>query len=452
MDIQKRFTPQDKSRVRLEITIGQKEVSDFYRGMLQKYAKTIQIPGFRKGKVPENILEQKYGDALKHDAEGDLINDAIERAVENADKYEKPLPYSQAELDGEPVFDPEKDFSFAVVYDVFPKADLKKLEGFEIEVPDAAVEDGDVNKELEAIRERNALVTDKDDGAPAENGDIATITYCEIDGEGKEIENSRRDGFVLTIGKSFDAYKLDDAVIGMKKGETRDVEKAYPENYEFQALAGQTKKFKITLDALKKNELPALDDELAQDVSEKYKTLEDLKTDIRKNLQLAMENRISTIRTNALLEKIVEANDFPLPESMVNVELEARWRGLADRFRTDTSKLEKLMAATGSTKSATFDSWRPEAEKLLKSRVVVETLIQDRNITVSPEDVDAEINKIAEKSGVPVEEVKKHYADTRAKEYLIDDMKEQRLYGQLLEKCSVKKGEKTSLEELLGDK
>lgn len=452
MDIKKQFTPQDKSRVRLEITIGQQDVSDFYHGILQKYAKTIQIPGFRKGKVPEKILEQKYGDAIKHDAEGDLINEAIEKAVETADKYEKPLAYSQAELDGTPVFEPGKDFSFAVVYDVFPKVEFKKLEGFEIEVPEASVKDEDMNRELEAIRERNGLVTDKEDGAPAENNDIATITYFETDDGENEIENSRRDGFVLTIGKSLDAYKLDEAVIGMKKGETKVVEKTYPEDYEFQGLAGQTKKFKITLDALKKNELPALDDELAQDVSEKYKTLDDLKADIRRNLQLTLENKISMMKTNSLLEKIIEANDFDLPESMVNVEMEARWRNLADRFRTDTSKLEKLMAATGSDKNTTFSNWRPETEKLLKSRVIVETLIQDRDISVTPEDVDAEIKKIAEKAGVSEEEAKKHYADPRSKEYLIDDIKEQRLYDQLLEKCTVKKGKEMSLEELLGDK
>ena len=135
---------------------------------------------------------------------------------------------------------------------------------------------------------------------------------------------------------------------------------------------------------------------------------------------------------------------------MVNVELEARWRTLADRFRTTPDKLEKLMAATGSDKAATFASWRPDTEKLLKSRVVVEMLIEARNITVTPEDADGEMAKIAEKAGVDPEEVKKHYADPRAKEYLIDDIKEQRLYDQLLEKCTVKKGKKQTYEEFFG--
>lgn len=450
MNVEKQFAPLEKSRMRLEIKISQADVSDFYQNVLRKYAASIQIPGFRKGKVPLNILEQKYGEAIRKDAEGDLINETIEEAVKDADKYERPLAYTQAELEGTPEFDPGKDFVFAVTYDVFPKANLKTLEGFTIEVPDVSVEDADINRELEAVRERNALVTDKEEGAAAETGDIATLRYCELDADGKETENTAREGFVFTIGKDSDPYGLSGIVTGMKKGETKETEKTYPEDYEYKIMAGKTIRLRVTVEALKKNELPALDDELAQDVSEKYKTLEDLKNDIRRNLELSLEDRITVQRNNALLESIVQANDFELPESMVNVELEARWRTLADRFRTTPDKLEKLMAATGSDKAATFASWRPDTEKLLKSRVVVEMLIEARNITVTPEDADGEMAKIAEKAGVDPEEVKKHYADPRAKEYLIDDIKEQRLYDQLLEKCTVKKGKKQTYEEFFG--
>lgn len=182
-------------------------------------------------------------------------------------------------------------------------------------------------------------------------------------------------------------------------------------------------------------------------MSEKYKTLDDLKADIKKNMETALENKFKEIKSQALLEKLVEANPFELPQSMVGAELESRWQMLAQRFKTDVDQLEKLIVSSGQNKADMLESWKPEAEKLLKSRVIVELLLKDKEITITPEDIDAEFTKIAENAGVSIDEVKKHYADPRKKEYLIDDIKEQRLYGELLEKCTLTKGAKTAFAE-----
>ncbi len=452
MDFEKKFTPLEKSRMRLDVKVAQKDAAEFYQDILQKYAKTLLVPGFRKGKVPLNVLENKYGPDLRQEAKSGLVNQVMEKVVEQADRYEAPLVYSQPVLDGSPEFNPEKDFSFAVEYDVFPKTDLKNLEGFEIEVPDVSVDEEDIQKELETVRKRNALIIDKEDDACAESGDIATLTYAEIDEDGNEVEDRKWESRIITLGEDSDIYGIDEVVLGMKKGETKETEKAFPDDYKYNLLAGKTIKLKVTVDALKKAELPALDDELAQDVSEKYKTLDDLKNDIRKSMELSLEDRLTSTRNSALIEKIIEANDFELPESMIGTELEARWQNLAIRFNANSSNLEKIMAGTDLNKPKLFADWRPSAEKQLKSRIVVETLIEQMGIDAAEEDAEKEMEKIAEKSGVSIDEVKKHYADSREKEYLIDDIKEQRLYDRLLEKCSVKKGKKQTLDEFFSGK
>jgi trigger factor len=448
MNLTKQFTKLDKSRVQLDVTIGQAEIAKSYQELLQKYSRTIQLPGFRKGKVPVKILEQKYGEALKGDVAGDIMEKALGEAFETASEFERPLPYSQPAMDKAPDFSLDKDLTFSVTYDVFPEVKLGAIDGFKIEIPQVTIGDADMKEELDAIRDRNAIVVDRNDGDKAAKDNIATVNYCELDEAGNVIAGTERQDFVFTIGTGYNVFKFDDEVTGMKKGETKDITKTFPADFEDKEIAGKTKKIRVTLTALKARNLPELDDDLAQDVSEKYKTLDDLKADIRKNMETALENKLKEIKSNALLEKIVEKNDFALPESMIAAELESRWQMLAQRFRTDVAQLEKLVASSGQTKEAMVAEWKPEAEKLLKSRVIVEILLKDREITVTPEDVEAEYVRMAEGASVSVDEVKKHYADPRKKEYLIDDIKEQRLYGQLLEKCTLTKGAKTAFADL----
>lgn len=451
MKLNKQFTKLEKSRVQLNVTIDKEELASSYQELLKKYAKTIQIPGFRKGKVPLSILETKYGEALKGDVSGDIMEKALGEIFEAASEYERPLPYSQPSLDKAPDFDLSKDLSFTVTYDVFPEVKLTKTDSFKIEIPQVSVGDKELKEELEAIRERNAIVVDCNDGDKAKKDNIATVNYSELDEKNNVIEGSERQDFVFTIGTEYNIFKFDNEIIGMKKGDSKDFTKKFPEDFSDKDIAGTTKKLRVTLTQLKARTLPDLDDELAQDVSEKYKTLDDLKADIKKNMDTAVENKLKEIKSQALLEKMVEANPFDLPESMIGAELESRWQMLAQRFQTDVAQLEKLISASGQSKADMLNSWKPEAEKLLKSRVIVELLLKDREITVTPEDVEAEFAKMAGNAGISIDEVKKHYADPRRKEYLIDDIKEQRLYAEILEKCTLTKGSKTAFAELFKD-
>ena len=451
MNTTKKIEKLENSAVKLTVTVPQKEVQDNYNQIVNKYAKTIQIPGFRKGKAPVAVLERKFGEALKADIASDIIEKALEEVFSDIDKNDeanRPLPYAQPKMDEAPKLDVNSDFSFSLTYDVMPQVDVKHIESVTIKEPQVKIGEAELKEELEAIRERNSVVIDKKDTEAAAKGDIATVDYWEIDGDGKEADKSKREDFTFTIGSGQNIYQFDDDIVGMKKGETKTLTKSWDKEYEDKELAGKTKKIGVTLKTLKLRKLPDLDDELAQDVNEKYKTLADMKADITKNLEAALANRLREIKANALLEQLVEKNPITLPKSMLDAEIDARWRMTAQRFQTSPEQLEKLVASSGQTKEEMLKQWAGDSEKMLKSRLIVENLLKARNIAVTPEEVEAEYAKIADGAGISLEEVKKHYADASKKEYLIDDMKEQKLYAQLFEQVKITKGDKTTFADL----
>jgi len=295
--VTKEITRLEQSNVKLTLTIPRDDVCSEYDELISDYTKKIQIPGFRKGKVPRDILLRKLGDALKQDALGRIIEKGVGEVFkdESIAKEELPLPYSTPQVQEEPQLDLEKDLQFSVIYDVMPQFTVEKWEGLEAEIPDVSISDEDINRELEVIRDRNSIVLDKGDEEKAENNDVVTVNYCEIGDNGEVLAGTERQDFVFTLGSGYNQFHFDDEVLGMKKGETKEFEKTFPEDFIDKDLAGSTLKLRVTLTALKLKKLPELDDGLAQDVDEKFKTLEDLKNSIRERLSKNLEERRSGI-------------------------------------------------------------------------------------------------------------------------------------------------------------
>lgn len=447
MKITKEFTKLEKSAVKLTVTISKDDVAANYQEIINKYAKNIQMPGFRKGHVPVAVLERKYGTALKADVTTDLIDKSLNEIFEN-ETESRPLPYAQPAIDKLPEIDIAKDLTFTVTYDVFPKVSVTDFKGITVKEPQVTIGEKELNEELKSIQERNAVVIDKKDDEKIEKDNVVTINYSEIDENGKEIDGSKRQDFVFTVGSGQDIYKIDDDIIGMKKNETKQITKKYSKDDSDKDLAGKTKKISVTVTAIKIRNLPKLDDDLAQDVSEKYKTLDDLKNDIMKNMEHAKEKRVAEIKSNDLLSQLVERNPFDIPASMLKAELDSRWDMMAKQFQTTPEQLDKMIVASGQKKEDMLKEWTGDSEKMLKSRIIVESLLHDRNISVTPEEIDAEYVRIAEGSSMSVEDVKKHYADPHAKEYLIDDAKEQKLYKQLFSEVKIAKGDKVAFADL----
>lgn len=451
MKVTKEISKLENSAVKLTATIAKEDVVSGYNKNISKYAKNVQLPGFRKGHVPVKVLEQKYGDSLKQEVLADLIDESLNQIfAEEESKDIRPLPYTQPRLDGDklPEFSTDKDLTFSVVYDVFPSVEVKDFSKIEVKEPQVEIGEKELNEELKAIQERNAVVIDKKEGEPVEKDNIVTIDYKELDDSGTAIPGSEREGFVFTVGTGENIYKIDDEIVGMKKDETKEISKTYDAKEENKDLAGKTKKISVTVKAIKLRNLPALDDELAQDVSEKYKTLDDLKKDISKGLESAKNRKIAELKSQSLIEQLVEKNPIVLPKSMIQAEMESRWRMMAQQFQTTPEQLEKMISASGQSKENMLTQWTGDAEKMLKSRLIVDALIREKNIAVTPEEVEAEFAKIADESGSTIEEVKEHYKDARAKEYIIDEIKENKLYDELYKQVKVSKGDKVKFADL----
>jgi trigger factor len=445
--VQKSFEKLEHSAVRLTVSVGKDDVQATYNALLKDYAKDVRIDGFRKGKVPATILERKFGPQLKMDTMGRIMDEAVEKALEGEKLL--PLSYAQPSMDGQPKFEIDSDFSFSVTYDVYPEVAAGDVTGVEIESPQVAVAKADQDRELEEIRERNAIVMDKDDKAAAKKGDIATVDYSELDESVNPIPGSERQDFVFEIGTGHNLYKFDDDCIGLKKGDEKIVDKSYPDDFEYSELAGKTKKLKIKLTKLKEKKLPDLDDELAQDVSEKFKTLDDLKADIKEKLEKKLAERLKSLKEKSIIDALVERSTIEIPVSMIGAELDMRIRNLMQRMGIeDEAKLTQIISMSGRSIDQLREEWRPEAEKAIKTRLVMDKLVADGGYTASEEDVAAEYAKMAAESSLASEEVKAEYERRGMVEYLHDRIKEDKLFVDLEKKVKIKKDKKVAFVDL----
>jgi trigger factor len=451
--ITKEITRIEHSRVALTVTVDKEDVRTQYDDLVSEYSKTLQIPGFRRGKIPRDVLERKLGDALKGDALSHIVEKAMTDVLGDEDfpKEDQPLPYSTPELSDLPSLDPGADLAFSVTYDVFPQITLGTWQDLELEIPEVQLTDDDINRELETIRERNAIVLDKEEDAPAVKGDVVTVNYGELSDTGEVLKETAREDFVFTLGSMYNVFKFDDEITGIKQGETRDIEKTYPEDFEDPELAGKHKKIRVTLTTLKEKKLPDLDDDLAQDVDEKFETLQDLKTDVEEKLKRNLKNRLRAVKINKILEKIMETTPVDLPESMIRLEIDSRWRNLARQFNTTPEELEKKMSPSGTEAGNIREGWRPDVIKALHSRLVVETLAEKLGFAISDEEVEKEYETIAGESGASIEEIKKYYAQENMREYLKEDIKDRKLYDRLFEENKFTPGNRESYVDFMGN-
>ena len=440
----------EHSAVKLTVTVAAADCKKEYDALLADYAKTVAIPGFRKGHVPASVLERKFGDGLRLDAMGRVLEKAVEEAIEEIP--EKPIAYSQPSLEGDPEFALDKDFTFAVKYDVFPEVAPPDWKGLDIIVPEITIEAADEEREIAAIRDRNAIVMEREASATASKGDIATVNYHELGADGRIVEGSAREDFTFEIGTGYNLYKFDDEVIGMAKDATKSFEKSFPADYEYSDLAGKTVKLELTLTKLKEKKLPELDDEFAQDVSEKYKTLADLKVDVRKQLDKRLEEKLRQLREKALIEALMNRSSVDLPRSMVEAELAMRLENLMRQTGMDSvDKLDRWLDYTGKTRAALIEDWRPNAEKSIATRLVLEKLTTEGKYECSDADLDAELERIAAESNMSSAEVRAEYEKHGNLEYLRERIKEDRLMAEILASAKVAKGPKLSFVDAVAD-
>jgi trigger factor len=452
--VTKEFKRLEHSALQLTLTISKEDVRSEYDTTITKYAKDMQIPGFRRGKIPREILLRKFGEVFKGETLEKIVEKAVSTAFEDVSspKENRPLPYSTPQLkDTDLKLDLETDLTFSVVYDTFPQIVMGPWKGYEVEAPDAEISDEDMDRELQILRERNAIVLDKADNAVAVAGDVVAVNYAEISDAGELIPGTERQDFVFTLGTGHNIFKFDDEVVGMKMGETKDIDKSYLEDFEDKDLAGKTKKIRVTLTALKEKRLPELDDDLAQDVDEKFTTLEALKNSIRERLTWNLERKVKEVTVDHLLAKIMDSTPVDVPESMIQTELESRWQDLARQLKVTPDELEKKTEKPGRSKSLLFEGWRPEVVRALQLKLIVNTLIQNLGIGADDKDIEKEFEVHSRETGASVEKIEKYYESDQMREYLKEQIRERKFLDLLLAENTIKKGPHTKYLDLVSN-
>ena len=387
----------EKSGFVMEFSVSREVYAKAEQEAYKKNVKSINIPGFRKGKAPKAIIEKYYGKGIWFE---DAINACIPEAFEEAVK--------EAGLDivGQPQFDlvsEEGDIVLKAVGFVKPEVTIDGYKGIEVEKKVAEVTDEEVNTEVENARKRNARTLDITDRA-AVLGDIANIDY-EGFVDGVAFAGGKGEGHDLTLGSGQFIPGFEEQIVGKTIGEEFDVNVSFPEEYHAAELAGKAATFKTKLNGIKAEELPALDDEFAKDVSE-FDTLDEYKADIKAKMVKRNEDKAEAEVENALAEALMEKLVAEIPEVMFEIETENFVRDYDTRLRQNGLDLNTYMQYTGLTLEALRAQMRPQAERQVKVRLALEKIASLEALTVSEEETNEEFDKISAAYGVPVDQVK----------------------------------------------
>ncbi len=432
----------ENSAVEMTITVPQGALADEYQKILQKYMKTLQLPGFRKGKVPATVLEKKIGDGMREEAVYGVVDEAVKEALEAVEEKYRPLPYSTPEFVDEAALPKtlDADLVFAIKYDIFPLFEVPAYTGITAEIPKVEISEDIVARELEKLREQNALVVEKT--GPAADGDIVTVDYVELDTDGQAIETTDRKDFVFTLGSGTNFYKIDTDVAGMAKGETKTITKTYAEDHDQPEYAGKTISLRITVKQVKVREVPALDDDFAQDVSEEYKTVADLIAATKAKLENGLKSHLEENKLNSLFDKILENVTISLPESMINTEVDSSWKKFVSQSGMPEAQILKFLEFQGQSKADFTKSWRESAAKTLRIQLVMEKVKEKENFALDAAEVDA----------IAAEQLK-DVTDEKMKDYyraaIEDDMKFKKAGEFLLANNTITEGAVVSYDEFM---
>ena len=422
----------ENSSVELTLTLSAATIEEDYSKTIKDYAKKLTLKGFRPGKAPVSLVESKYGEAIREEVTFRLMEKNLTDSYKDMDAKDRPLPYSTPELQNEEAllpFKPNTDITYSVIYDVLPVVKLPEYKGLEIEYQARKVTDADVNEEIERLRQQNAMVIAKN-GAIAE-GDIVTLDYAELDADGKEMEANKRDDFTFTVGSSYNFYKLDKDIIGLKKGDEKVIEKTYGDDSGMGTdYLGKTVKIKVNVKEVKVKEVPELDDDFAQDVKDEYKTVADLLKATKKQLEDAAESDNKAAKLDAAVKALLEKTEIAVPKSMVEAQLESDWQNFISRFGMSEEDVLKVMGAQGGSKEQFLETRRADTLQNIKAQLIIEQIKEDQKFEVSEEELAAELKNYGEDitKDSPNYESMKIYAEDdvkfrKARDFLIENNK-----------------------------
>lgn len=389
----------EHNMVKLTIEVS---ADEFEKAMQSAYVKNkgrINIPSFRRGKAPRQMIEKMYGAAIFYeDAANEIIPSAYDREVAECDLElvsQPKIEVTQIEK-GQP-------FIFTAEVAVKPEVTLGEYKGLEVPKADLTVTDEEIDAEVDKEREKNSRMIDVDDRAVA-NGDSIKLDF---DGsvDGVPFEGGKAENYDLVIGSGSFIPGFEEQLVGAEIGKELDVNVTFPEEYHAKELAGKAAVFKCKVNEIKVKELPEADDDFAQDVSE-FDTLAEYKEDIKKRLTEKKETEAKNAKETAALEKAVENAQMDIPAAMIDNQVRQMADDFARRIQSQGISLEQYLQFTGMTADKLLDQMRPEAEKRIKNSLVLEAIAKAESFEISDEKVEEEINKMAETYKMEADKVK----------------------------------------------
>ena len=402
---------EDANKYELEVSVDKEAFNAAITKVYKKQVKNINIPGFRKGKAPRHIIERMYGQNVFYE---DAIDETYPSALADATVEAGLKAVSVDDLSVQEVS--EDGYSFKATITCAPELTVEGYKGIEVEKLSTEVTDELVEEELQAVRERNGRMVTVEDRA-AQNGDTVVIDF-EGFADGEAFEGGKSENYNLRLGDGNFIPGFEEAVVGHSTGEEFTIDVTFPEDYHAENLAGKAAQFKIKLHEIKAKELPEVDDEFVKDVSEKD-TLEEYKEELKEKVAKRLEEKAEKDFDDKLTDKLVELVTEEIPEAMFNNEVRDMMNEFDMRLRQQGMDLKTYMQYTGMEQGAIEATYKPQAEKRVKLRLVLEAIARQEKIEISDEDVEAEYNKLAESYNVKPEEVKTFIA----KDALAEDVK-----------------------------
>ena len=379
----------EKNMAKLTLEATAEELEGALQKAYLKQKSNISVPGFRKGKVPRQMIEKLYGPEIFYeDAANILIPDVYGKETEECDLE----IVSQPEIDVVQL-EKGKPFIFTAEVALKPEVTLGEYKGIEVEAVSTEVTDDEISAELDKERENNARTITVDDRA-VQDGDMTTIDF-EGFVDGVPFEGGKGTDYPLVIGSHSFIDTFEEQLIGKNIGEEVEVNVTFPEEYQAKELAGQPALFKVTVKEIKVKELPEADDDFAQDVSE-FDTLDEYKADIKAKLQEKKEKDAKTAKEDAVIDKIVENASMEIPDAMIDTQTRQMVEDFARRIQMQGLSMEQYMQFTGSTPDQMLEQMKPQALKRIQTRLVLEAITEAEKIEATEEELQKEIEKMAE--------------------------------------------------------
>ena len=418
----------NKNELKIELTVAAEKFEEAINNVYKKSAKYFSIPGFRKGKAPMKMVEKQYGVQIFYE---DAFNEVAPVAMEEAVKENNLEVVSRPDIDIKQM-EKGKDLIFTAIVQTKPEVKLGKYKGIEIKKVEYKVEDKDIEHELGHMQERNARLISVED-RPVQKDDTAVIDF-EGFVDGVAFEGGKAENHELVIGSNTFIPGFEDQIIGMKTGEEKDINVKFPEEYFSKDLAGKDATFKVKLNEIKTKEMPNLDDEFAKDVSE-FDTLEELKNSIKEKLEEENKTRGKHETEDSAIQAVCDGVEVEIPSGMIEMEIDNAVRDIETRLSYQGMKLEQYLQMMGKTMTEFRKEYEEQAQKSVKTRLVLEAVAQDAKIEVTEDEINAKLKEMAEKYNKKEDELKDN---EQLKNYIKDNLKAEKTVNYIVENAKIK--------------